>query len=52
MSWFADDWEILRLAVIDDEVRVRESVDWSGPELAAHFGCQAGVGIVVARKNR
>ena len=52
VSWFADDWEILRLAVIDDEVRVRESVDWSGPELAAHFGCQAGVGIVVARKNR
>ena len=52
VSWFSNDWEIIRLAVIDDEVRVRESVDWSGPELAAHFGCQAGVGIVVARKNR
>jgi hypothetical protein len=51
VSWFAGDWEIVRFAVIDDEVRVRESVDWRGPELARHFGCQAGVGIVVARKT-
>lgn len=51
LSWFADGWKIERFAVIDDEVRVRESVDWRGPEVARHFGCQAGVGIVVARNT-
>ncbi|MEI7912596.1 MAG: DUF268 domain-containing protein, partial [Verrucomicrobiota bacterium] len=51
-GWFADGWEIERFAVIDDANRLLESVDWRGPELATHFGCRTGLGIVVARKTR
>ena len=51
-SWFGENWNIERFAVIDDDARLRESVDWNGPEVSIHFGCRAGVGIVVARKQR
>jgi len=51
LGWFADGWEIERFAVIDDSNRVHEEVDWESPEARNHFGCQAGVGIVVARKT-
>lgn len=49
-GWFAIGWKIEKFAVIDDHCRVQESVDWQGSELSNHFGCQAGVGIVVAKK--
>ena len=52
IDWFADDWKIEKFAVIDDNNRVRESVDWTGPDLADHFGCHLGVGIVAARRWR
>ncbi|KAB2641453.1 MAG: DUF268 domain-containing protein [Verrucomicrobia bacterium] len=51
-GWFADGWEIERFAVIDDASRLHDSVAWRGPELETHFGCHAGLGIVVARKTR
>jgi hypothetical protein len=37
--------------VIDDQNQVLEPLDWRAPEVAKHFGCHLGVGIVVARKN-
>lgn len=49
--WFSDDWQIERVAIIDDKNHVRESVDWLGEEAAGNFGCRLGVGIVVARKK-
>ena len=50
-GWFADEWQIERVAIIDDENRVHESVDWLGKEAAGNFGCRLGVGIVAARKK-
>lgn len=50
LGWFGTGWEIERFAVIDDNNRVRESVDWTGPDLADHFGCKTGVAIVAARR--
>lgn len=50
IGWFSEGWEIERFAVIDDSGQLREAVDWRGPEVATHFGCNLGVGIVVARK--
>ena len=50
-GWFAEGWTIERFAVIDDANRVHDSVPWQGPQLASHFGCRLGVGIVVARKT-
>jgi hypothetical protein len=52
VGWFGTGWKIEKFAVIDDNNRVRESVDWTGPDLADHFGCQTGVGIVAARRVR
>lgn len=49
-GWFGEGWAIERFAVIDDQNRVRENVDWQGPDSADHFGCRLGVGIVVAKK--
>jgi hypothetical protein len=49
-GWFREGWEIERFAVIDDGNRLSGSVNWRGPALTNHFGCNAGVGIVVARK--
>jgi hypothetical protein len=51
IGWFGDGWYIERFAVIDDDTRVHESVDWLGPDAARHFGCQLGVGIVAARRT-
>jgi SAM-dependent methyltransferase len=50
-GWFAEGWEIERFALIDDDNRFHESVAWRGGELERHFGCQTGLGIVVARKT-
>jgi SAM-dependent methyltransferase len=52
LGWFSGDWEIECFAVIDDDHRVRESIDWTIPEPGEHFGCQLGVGIVAARRVR
>lgn len=52
LEWFAEGWEIVRFAVIDDENRINENVDWRGAEVPTNFGCQAGVGIVAARKRQ
>lgn len=52
IDWFGDDWAIERFAIIDDHNRVRDDVDWKGPELESHFGCNVGVGIVAARRGR
>lgn len=50
ISWFGEDWDITRFAVIDDNLRLRESVDWRGPEAETQFGCHTGLGMIVARK--
>lgn len=50
IDWFADGGEIRKFAVIDDANRVLEDVDWTGPGLADHFGCNLGVVIVAARR--
>jgi Caenorhabditis protein of unknown function, DUF268 len=52
IDWFGDGWEIEKFAVIDDRIRIHENVDWLGPEVIGHFGCNLGVGIVAARKIR
>lgn len=51
LSWFANDWEIEKLAVVDDRDVLREYNDWSEDEVAGNFGCHLGVGIVAARKK-
>lgn len=51
IDWFKEGWRIEKFAVIDDDNRVHESVDWLGPEIARHCGCRLGVGIVVARRT-
>lgn len=48
LSWFADGWTIEKSAVIDDELRVCESV---GAEALREASCQTGVGMVCARKK-
>jgi len=52
LGWFANGWEVERLAVIDDSERVHEDLKMSDPAVATNFGCELGVGIVVARKNK
>lgn len=50
IGWFAEGWQIEKFAVIDDDNRVDDAVDWKGSRVADHFGCRLGVGIVAARK--
>ena len=50
LNWFSDGWQIERFAVIDDQQRLHDQVDWQGPKAKDHFGCNLGVGIVAARK--
>ena len=50
IDWFANGWVIERFAVIDDQNTLREDVDWRSPDLANHFGCCLGIGIVAARR--
>ncbi len=47
LSWFADGWVVERSAVIDDSLSTHES---AGPEVLANASCNAGVGIICARK--
>ncbi len=51
IDWFGNGWEIEKFALIDDNNQLHENVDWQGPDLASHFGCRTGVGIVVARRT-
>ena len=50
VGWFKDGWSIEKFAMIDDANQVHESLDWRSEQVANHFGCQLGVGIVAARK--
>ncbi len=52
IDWFSGGWKIEKFAVIDDDTRLREDVDWRSSEMENHFGCTLGVGIVAARKIR
>jgi len=47
LAWFSEGWSIERSAIIDDELRVRES---DGPDALREAHCDTGVGIVCARK--
>lgn len=51
LDWFTDDWEIERVAIINDQETLIEDVDRNSEEVERHFGCQIGVMIVVARKE-
>lgn len=50
VGWFLEGWEIVKFSVIDDENRLREHVNWRESDLANHFGCKTGVGIIAAKK--
>jgi hypothetical protein len=50
IGWFANGWAIERFALIDDQNILREDVDWCGPDITTHFGCELGIGIVAARR--
>jgi hypothetical protein len=50
-DWFNDGWTIERSAVIDDDCSVRTNIDWNSADVAGHFGCHTGVGIIAARKH-
>ncbi len=50
VGWFRDGWEIEKFALIDDANRTHENINLKTADIANHFGCQAGVGIVAARK--
>jgi hypothetical protein len=50
-SWFSDGWNVEKFTVIDDQNRVHESLDWKSAEAENHFGCNAGIGIIAARKE-
>ncbi len=52
LDWFADNWSIEKLAVIDDSERIRELNHWTEAEITSNFGCNLGVGIVAARRVR
>ncbi|MEK7950845.1 DUF268 domain-containing protein [Luteolibacter soli] len=51
IEWFDDGWSIERFAVVDDASRLHSPVDWRSAEAANHFGCQAGTGILCARRT-
>lgn len=51
LGWFAEGWEIVDFAVIDDADRVVESPERTPEAIQANFGCRLGVGIVAARKT-
>lgn len=51
IKWFQEDWTIEKFAVIDDSLKLHESILWSSPEAANHFGCHLGVGILAARRK-
>ncbi len=52
VDWFREGWEIERFAYLDDSENTHEDVDLKTADIANHFGCQAGLGIVAARKVR
>lgn len=52
LSWFMDGWEIERFAYLDDSNIMHDPIDLKTAQIANHFGCQSGVGIVAARKSR
>ena len=49
-GWFAEGWTIERFALVDDALRLHSDVDWRSAEATNHFGCQAGTGILCARR--
>ncbi|MEP2777048.1 MAG: DUF268 domain-containing protein [Luteolibacter sp.] len=51
LGWFADGWEIERIAVIDDDAKLRQKVEPTAADIAENFGCHCGVGIVAARRK-
>jgi hypothetical protein len=51
IDWFAAGWIIEKFAIIDDQNNFHDDLDWRGPEVTNHFGCNLGVGIVAARKS-
>ena len=50
IDWFKDGWTIEKFALIDDNDRLHESIDWARADVTNHFGCNLGVAIVAARK--
>jgi hypothetical protein len=50
-GWFADGWEIVRFAVIDDATKLHGDVAPTPAGIAENFGCECGVGILAVRKG-
>lgn len=51
IGWFQNGWEIQRFAFLDDNETMHADVDLLAADVKNQFGCQAGVGIVAARKK-
>jgi hypothetical protein len=52
VGWFGAGWEIERFAYLDDLNVLHDAIDLKTADVANHFGCQTGVGIVAARRAR
>ena len=52
VGWFADEWKIERFAYLDDFAIMHDDIDLKTADVANHFGCRTGVGIVAARRVR
>ncbi len=52
VNWFRDGWQIEKFAYLDDACKPHENIDLKTADIANHFGCQTGVGIVAARRVR
>jgi hypothetical protein len=50
LGWFAEGWEIERLAVIDDEESIHLEPERTAAAVGRNFGCRAGVVMLAARK--
>jgi hypothetical protein len=52
LEWFDNNWKIEQFALIDDAGKLHENVDWKSQDAENHFGCQLGLGILTARKEK
>ena len=50
-NWFTEGWSIEKFSIVDDSCRLLENLDPNDPQIAGHFGCNHGVGIIAARKT-
>lgn len=52
IGWFQEGWEIEKFSYLDDSEVMHDDIDLKTAATANHFGCQTGLGIVMARRVR